>query len=222
MAYPVATKTKIKADKTQIRGILGEIRIGDMEKLYGEFHQVVIDGQRTNVAICELGIAIDSETGYLKTTSINDNGDIFIRLRHKDRWGLMVTSTRLLKKLVAEMFVPRELDDDCKYVHSFVDFIDGNRLNCKAENLIWVHRKGSPGLKGEENINSIYTNKQIHEVCKLIDKRTFPPNEISKMTGVDTHSINAIRRRRSWTHISSQYELPECRYSTGINAQLIQ
>lgn len=63
-------------------------------------------------------------------------------------------------------------------------------------------------MKGENIHNSIYTNEQIRNVCKLLQDTSKTQKEISKITGVSCSLVNHIVKRKSWVHISEKYIWP--------------
>lgn len=64
-------------------------------------------------------------------------------------------------KLVAELFVHNPNPTKCKYI----DYKDGNRDNCRADNLIWVKHKSFTKNKKSKKGFKFYINKDGH--CQL-------------------------------------------------------
>lgn len=57
-----------------------------------------------------------------------------------------------------------------------------------------------------DNNASIYKEKDIHEVCKLLERDVKMP-EISKRTNVGYDIIYRIREGLNWRNVSSQYNI---------------
>ena len=116
----------------------------------------------------------------------------------------------LVHRLVAKAYI---LNPDNK---PFVNHIDGVKTNNHASNLEWVtprenmlHAAYILGVAlGENSVNSIYTEKDIHVVCKLLEQG-YINKDISDATGVKTHTVSLIRSGNSWRHISSKYNIPK-------------
>ena len=53
--------------------------------------------------------------------------------------------------------------------------------------------------------NSKYSNKEIHEVCKLLDSGKYTLKEISNMTRLSYQNIRNIYYGTNWKHISCHY-----------------
>jgi len=53
----------------------------------------------------------------------------------------------------------------------------------------------------------IYTDEQIHHVCRFLEENKLLVSEISKETGVDEFNIRHIIRKDSWLRISNNYNI---------------
>ena len=71
--------------------------------------------------------------GQLKSTSAELNGLVRVKLSFEGK-----RYQRNLARLVASAFVDGEQPDYS------VGYIDGDRSNCRADNLYWYNRKGNP------------------------------------------------------------------------------
>ena len=66
---------------------------------------------------------------------------------------------------------------------------------------------------GVKNGQSKYTEKQIRRVCEIfqsfggVDRCTLKTGEISKITGVSPQVVRDIKNKRTWKHISTEYNL---------------
>lgn len=117
-----------------------------------------------------------------------------------------------------------------------VNHKDGIHYHNWLWNLEWCTGKENVqhalenGLRplGEEMYNSIFTDEEVHIICKLICdnksdteieyimKQKIYPREYNNIRGC----INHIRNGYSWKHISSQYTFPEFQYETFSNDQI--
>ncbi len=129
------------------------------------------------------------------------------------KYGLCVEGkmqTRAGHRLVAETHIPNPNN------LPQVNHIDGDKLNNHVSNLEWctcrhnINHAKETGLllAGEDNPKSIYTNDEIHEVCRLIVDG-HRNGDIQKITGVLRTTISQIRIGNVWTAISDQYIFPK-------------
>lgn len=120
-----------------------------------------------------------------------------------------------ISRLVALTFV---VNDD-PVNKTVVSHIDRDKLNNNASNLEWisssdnlkqVHDSGRIKYRiGEECSNTSHSEKEVHELCKLCEAG-YTTSQIMKMHPEWNRVwINGIRRGSNWTHISSQYKMPE-------------
>lgn len=82
-------------------------------------------------AVNDLGEIFNIKSGMPRKTSINQFGIVKISL-YKNRREL---HTRSVAVMVAEAFVPGQTEHFNTPIH-----LDGDRLNCRAENLMWRPR----------------------------------------------------------------------------------
>jgi len=65
-----------------------------------------------------------------------------------------------------------------------------------------------PVGNGELRAGSIYSNEQVHQVCKLLEENKLKLDEIAKQTGTSKSLVAGIKGKRIWTEISSGYNIP--------------
>ena len=180
------------------------------------FKPVIIDGITTDYDISNYdAILINRKTnsiikyfsdkdGYLRAR-ISVNGHPYIRGAHR---------------LVAQAFIPNPENK------SEINHIDGNKTNNDVTNLEWATRKenahhairiGLYNPQGENNTNSIYTEAQIREACKLMEDPKNKPRDISRMTKISRATLYQIRKGNEWTHISKDYKFPKINFRFGSN-----
>lgn len=121
------------------------------------------------------------------------------------------TSKRLyVHRLVAELYIP---NPDNKPV---VNHKNSDRSDNRVENLEWctyqenyvhAHKSGAFLLDGLHH-HAIYSIEQIINVCKLLAecRRNI---DIQNITGVDKNVVAQIRSRKTWNHISKDYNFPK-------------
>lgn len=111
-------------------------------------------------------------------------------------------------RLVAETFIDKPSPDA-----TFVNHIDGNKSNNCVSNLEWVtHRQNvdhavSTGLqpRGESIGTSLYSEDTIHDACRYIQQGNLSLQDISDITGLNYYTVSDLKNKRSWKHITSQY-----------------
>ena len=62
---------------------------------------------------------------------------------------------------------------------------------------------------GSKHVGSVYTDAQIHQVCKLLENPYMLLTFISDFTGVGMHTVYRISKGKQWKHISVDYDIPE-------------
>ena len=180
-------------------------------------------------------------TRYLIDTNGNVYGlvDRSIKKATKTKCGYLRLSiiignkeyNAFVHRLVAETFIP---NPDNK---PEVNHIDGNKTNNNVHNLEWVTYKEntkhaidnglfnpkdkSTKARGINSGKNIHPESLIHDVCKLLEKG-YGPTKISRMLPeIDIKSIDSIRRKLNWVHISSQYNIPDPKHRIPLSDQQI-
>ena len=119
-------------------------------------------------------------------------------------------------------YTEEQIHEICKLLE------EGNMKQCEiskllnvSKNLIssikqkksWVHISSkyniSPPEHGEKHHNSIYSNEQIHGVCKMLESRIYSYNDIMNKFKVKKGLISSIKRKKNWKDISNQYDIPK-------------
>lgn len=146
--------------------------------------------------------------GKNKLKCNNQNGYRAVMITYKDgsrkRW--------YVHRIVAEIYLENK---DRK---PFVNHIDGDKANNSVSNLEWVTCKenarhaSDTGLikSGEDSRTAIYSNKQIHDVCKMLQENC-RVNDISVVTKVCRKTVTQIKTQKQWLTISCQYNIPKGR-----------
>ena len=127
------------------------------------------------------------------------------------------TRVKSIHRAVAESFIPNPNH------FPLVNHLDGNKMNDVVLNLEWA----DTGMNSEHaylqnlNQNVQYTPNQIHAVCKLlVDKVAHV--QIAMLTGVDRKTISDIYCGRRWKDVSSQYTMPEKKWTKERKEQIAQ
>lgn len=164
---------------------------------------------------------------------IGNNGNIFDILNnsyrpiHADRVGYCYVSLNtiygyknfLLHRLVGKAFIPGDFSLQ-------INHMNGKKSDNSEENLEWCTPRENllhaldMGLnyRGEKKPNSILTNDQVHLICKMLeDKKNY--YEISEVLGYNYEDIKDIlidiKRRKSWTFISCNYNFENDKISNN-------
>jgi hypothetical protein len=113
-------------------------------------------------------------------------------------------------RLVMETFNPIENSQNFQINH-----IDGNKHNNNIHNLEWCTRSENllhafkTGLEekpvGEKNPSNKLTEKEVEEICSLLEKKELSYQKIADRYNVSKGTISHIKNRRNWTHISKNY-----------------
>lgn len=97
-----------------------------------------------------------------------------------------------------------------------VNHIDGNPSNNKLSNLEWTTPKentdhamlyGLHQMNGKDNPNNKLNEKQVREICELIQTGKYYDTEIAEMYNVSYANISDIHKGKLWTNISKDYDL---------------
>lgn len=167
---------------------------------------VVIDGIVTNLFITTFGniySVINDKINYLNPV-IDRSGYARIKIEIDNKY----IGSPSIHRLVASAFIPNPENKE------EVNHKDGDKLNNSVYNLEWVTHsenmihayENNLNKRGEENSQSIYTEKQIKYACELLMANKLTKNEISKITKVSVYTLDALLKHKKWRYISSNYE----------------
>lgn len=181
--------------------------------LQEQFRWIVVDDEITDYIISSFGYVISVK---------KDKNFYPKRLTpwlHKDHLYIALVINGKKKnfqvhRLVAMAFMPNP--DKKPIVHH----IDKNPINNDLSNLMWVTEKEHKFFhKDELNANrpepkygtdcnlSVYSEAQIHQVCKYLEENVKNTKEITSLTGVKHDTIYRILNKYQWVQISSQYDI---------------
>ena len=115
-----------------------------------------------------------------------------------------------LHRLVLETFNPIENCDKLEVNH-----INGDKSDNTLKNLEWctgsfnVKHSLETGLKtparGENISGSKLTEQQVLEICDLLKNSNLSLQDIGNKFGVSKHCIFDIKRKKSWTWLTTDY-----------------
>lgn len=128
-----------------------------------------------------------------------------------------------LHRLVMMCFKPIENSNSYDIKH-----IDGNKFNNNINNLEWISRSDNMKLSfknggSREHLrykNSIFTNEQVHTICRLLEQRK-NYGQICEYLGIEDNDnvrkiLSNIKCSNIYEHISNQYNIP----NTNRNGQI--
>lgn len=174
------------------------------------------NGERTRYKISNHGRLKDT---VLKTINdFSNQNTVYYRTKLKINGELKNYS---IHRLVAEYFctIPKRHRENGL---TFKDLVPNHKNGlkfCNASfNLEWITIKENTdhvwrtglcdNIRGEKNHLAKMTEEQAIEVCEMIMQRK-NNKEISKKVGVSEKSIQHIRSKECWNHITSRYKFPK-------------
>lgn len=169
------------------------------------FRDVYIHGNKTNYLVSNKGNVKSLYRNKLLTQCTDKYGYKYVGIRYNNK-----TYQGLIHRLVAIAFIPNPEHKEQ------VNHIDGNKTNNSVINLEWATPQENmihcynTGLHDNRAISdkhgmNKYTIKQIKEICNLLQENKLSINEIAKKTNVGHTTVNDIRNKKYWTHISKDY-----------------
>lgn len=159
-----------------------------------------------NYFINELGQVVNKQ-GKVKATfrQIRDGYEMVFL------WKNNKAHNKYIHRLVAEHLIPNPENKPC------VNHIDGNKMNNLITNLEWVTYSENSihalklGLKvpdqAEDVHNSLYTNEQIHEICKALQSG-MRVRDVAEKFQVPRYLVKSISIGVTWKTISEGYNFP--------------
>lgn len=172
--------------------------------------EIYLFGKKTNYAVSDNGRVFNIKYNRELKNKIDSKGYYVVSLSLN---GFIIDQR--VHRLVATAYVPNP--DDLPVVNH----LDGNKLNPYYGNLEWTTPKGNAehasrtGLlhaaKLENHGKAILTNKEVGDICELMEQGNLTQREIAKLYKVNEHVIREIRLRHNWKEISQNYEVENCK-----------
>lgn len=156
----------------------------------------------------EKGDVLSKFTGKLLKPSKSARGYLVVNTRREDG----VRSPTNIHRMVAETFLPRVEGKD------HINHIDADKTNNRVSNLEWCTDAENKAhacshklhLRGEDHSNSVLSEDMVREICCRIslgesygEIAKAMPFELTRGTFLN------IRARRTWKHVSDEYEWPK-------------
>ena len=169
--------------------------------------RLYINDQPTKYIVSDDGrIFSEISNKYLKPFK-NPDGYCLVDISHNGK-----THTRQLHRLVALTFIPNPLKLET------VNHKNGDKECNAVWNLEWMTRLDNvrhawkTGLAkpryGTDNPSNVYTEEQIHDVCKLLEVGELNNKLIAEKCNVNVTLIRDIKFRGKWKRISKLYDIP--------------
>ena len=154
-----------------------------------------------NYTVTRDGKVINTNTGRVLKPDVNNCGYLRVTLSKNGK-----TYRFFIHHLVALHYVPNPL------MAKQVNHKDGIKFNNEDTNLEWcsasenINHAYNIGLKGlgQRHHNSTISDDVAKDVCGLIEDG-YARSYIMSETGASKHQVDDIRRRKTWAHISKDY-----------------
>lgn len=125
------------------------------------------------------------------------------------------TKFKEIHRLVAEAVIPNPENKPQ------VNHINANKLDPWVGNLEWVTAKENvkhaidnglrDGFLGINSPKNIYSENTIHNICRMLENGETQKSIANKLK-VNKGTVNSIKQKKIWTHISSNYNIPDTKH----------
>lgn len=173
--------------------------------------QLQIDGLTKKFTIDDSGNIYDIELGRYKKQIPNAKGYMKVTFHINGK-----TKGFFVHRLVLSHFNPCDGMDKLQVNH-----IDGNKKNNGLSNLEWctqsenqIHafKHGLITRKGTHNSQARLTEEQVIDIANMI-MNNVTYKEIMEKYDISKSLLSAIRNKRLWTELLTDYDFPKSKYS---------
>ena len=183
-----------------------------------EWRTIIIDGIVTNYEVSNIGEVRNKTTKKILSQYIDKDG-----YRHAT---IIVDGKQYhpgVHRFVAIAFISNpenKPEVNHKNGVKYINVVDNLEWVTTSENVKHAFDTGlKSSILGSANSLSHYTDKQIHKVCKMLEKG-ISNKKISDKTGVDRKYITDIKKGRRWKHISKKYNIKKEKYSEEMKEKI--
>lgn len=175
-----------------------------------EWRQIIFNGISTNYEVSSAGEIRNSITGRILSQYTDRDGYKYVSITVDGK-----QYHRGVHRFVAIAFIPNP-DNKPEVNHKngikAINVVDNLEWATTSENVQHAFDIGlKEAIKGSKNSLSHYTDNQIIQVCKMLEKG-ISNKKISKKTGVERKYITDIKKGRRWRHISRNYNIKPTKY----------
>lgn len=167
-----------------------------------QFKRIYKNNEPTKYLICNQGFVFNESTNGIQTPRPSNRGYLRVCISHKgDR------NYPSLHRLVAQYFIdnPRNLPE--------VNHKNGNKYDNTVDNLEWVTSRENVihsydynlNYSGEKSNLAKTTDKQVHQVCKLLEENELSIDEIAKITNTTKRVVRHVLKHKTWNRLSKDY-----------------
>jgi predicted DNA-binding protein YlxM (UPF0122 family) len=201
-----------------------------------EWKKIIIDNQETIYSISNFARVRNDETGLIKKHTVAENKRHFVTLNidgesvKKLVYRLVAEAfIPIPEKYLKLGYNAKSLEVDHIRDGDPENHDDNSVFNLqwltKRENIIKASQAGlyksenkkykdknrekkesGWGRPGEKNPSSVYTEKQIREICELLVENKLNAQEIADKVGVKKGLVHDVRIGRAWKHVSKEYD----------------
>ncbi len=167
-----------------------------------QFKRIYLNNEPTRYLISNKGFVFNEDINGIQAPSITNNGYIRATMSHNG-----IRYKELMHRLVAKYFIenPNNLPQ--------VNHKNGNKHDNDVNNLEWVTVRENIIHSFDNNLNyscdkctlAKTSDKQIHQVCKLLEENKLTVDEIVSLTNTTRRIVKHVLRHESWNQISKKY-----------------
>lgn len=175
-----------------------------------KWRTIIVDGIITNYEVSNIGEVRNKTTKRILSQYTDSDG-----YKHATIVVDGKQYHRGVHRFVAIAFIPNpenKPEVNHKNGVKYINVVDNLEWATTSENVKHAFDTGlKSSILGSANSLSHYTDKQIHKVCKMLEKG-ISNKKISDKTGVDRKYITDIKKGRRWKHISKNYNIKKEKY----------